>query len=833
MRFYLRYALRALRRSGQRTLLVIISVAFGVMALVAMQLLSNVIDDALLGEPRMMRGGDLTIDHESADTYLSQADLDQLAALQASGRIEAYTLIARTFNMLLKPENGTQTGFVMYAQGVEPDVYPLVGNVTMRDPQGADLAAAIRAPGSIAITRDLAAALDLRVGDVVRVTDGMGGAPQSVIVGGIIEMLPDHMAKSVLYSLETARQIANNSQVLTGAILVVPDDPAALARELRASGWRVMIANDFSESQKKIRRVFDFGLKGAGMLALLVGGIGVANTMQVILARRTTEIAVLKTLGYRQRHLLLMFGLETLLIGVVGSTVGIVAALLLAHPLMRSMESTGIFLLAWEVTPGAMISGGLAGVATTLIFGFYAIIRASAVRPAVLLRQFSTACAWQRWLAAVGVYAVLALPFSIVSTFVMGSVLPGLGVIALALAGFLVLGLIMGGALWITTRVPLPRRYMLTLARNNLKRQQLRLVFALIALFVGVVAISFAVATIRAAQKEFDEQLGSLEGTNLVVFGSMDQDAAIRAQLEALDGAKAMHVRYPAELAALEVRIEGVWQPLQVSWLDGRRYDQLAWGLELTGDVWGSNPEGVYLPAALQAMYGGLQPGLALRLQSPSGAVRDTILSGFYRALSDQVMAVVPDSVIASHDTVAALSRHQATAIYEGELAVDQLDAATRALNTALPGAMTISARDVRDVLQGILFSLLSFVITVAGLALVAGAVLIANAVGLAMIERRREIGVMKAVGYTSRHVLTTLVLEHAQLGLLAGLLGTAATAVVCHVLRVIRSDIVLSLDVPAGLAIILVCMGLAIASVVSVAWRPTRVPPLVVLRDE
>ena len=831
MRFYLSYALRALRRGGQRTLLVVISVAFGVMALVAMQLLSNVINDALLGNPRVMRGGDLIIDHQATDTYLSEADLDQLATLRASGRVETYTLIARTFNMLIKPENGTKTGFVMYGQGVEPDIYPLVGQVTMRAPQGADLAAAIRTPGHIAITRDLAADLDLRVGDTVRATDGMGGMPQSLVVGGIIEMLPDHMAKSVLYSLETARQLASNSQVLTGAMLLVPDDPATLADELRASGWNVLEAHAFSKSQKKIRNVFDFGLKGAGILALLVGGIGVANTMQVILARRTTEIAVLKTLGYRQRHLLLMFGLETLLIGVVGSVVGILAALLVAHPLMRSMESTGIFLLAWEITPSAMISGGLAGVATTLIFGFYAIIRASAVRPAVLLRQFSTARAWQQWLAAVGVYAVLALPFSIVSTFIMGSVSLGLGVIALALAGFLGLGLIMGGALWITTRLPVRRPYLPILARNNLKRQQLRLVFALIALFVGVVAIGFAVAVIGAAEKEFDAHLASLEGPNLTVFGSMSDDAAIQAQVDTLDGVKAMHVRYPAELAALEVQIDGRWQPLQVSWLDGRRYDQPAWGLELSGDAWGSNAEGVYLPETLQAMYGGLQPGAALRLESPLGIARDVVLAGFYRVLDTEYMGVVPAGVITSHDIVSTLSNDQATVIYEGELFVNQLDAATHALNTALPDVMAISASDIRAVLQGILFSLLSFVITIAGFALVAGAVLIANAVGLAMIERRREIGVMKAVGYSSRHVLTTLVLEHAQLGLLAGLLGTIAVAIGCYALR--AADIVVALEMLPGLAIILVCMGLAVFSVISVAWQPTRIPPLVVLRDE
>ena len=63
--------------------------------------------------------------------------------------------------------------------------------------------------------------------------------------------------------------------------------------------------------------------------------------------------------------------------------------------------------------------------------------------------------------------------------------------------------------------------------------------------------------------------------------------------------------------------------------------------------------------------------------------------------------------------------------------------------------------------------------------------------------------------------------------------LGTSAVAAICHLLRLTHSDIVLSLDVLPGLEIILVCMGLAVASVVSVARQPARVPPLVVLRDE
>jgi putative ABC transport system permease protein len=538
---------------------------------------------------------------------------------------------------------------------------------------------------------------------------------------------------------------------------------------------------------------------------------------------------VLKTLGYRRWHLMIMFGLETALIGAIGSVIGIGAALLLGHPLMSSMERTGIFLLEWKVDPSTLISGGLAGVATALIFGFYAILRASAVRPAAILRHYDTSKSWQQWLGALGVYGVLVIPFGVVSIFIMGSFIQGVGVILLALVGFVALGLIMGSALWLATHIPMPG--LLKLARNNLKRQQFSLIFALIALFIGVVAISIAVATLTAAQREMDDRIASLDGINLVVYGQAEQDAEIRAEMSALDGLKSMQTRYLAEIATLEIQIDGVWQPVEINWMEGRSYSEPDWGLDLFGATWGGSPDAAYLPYESRSLYGGLQPGMHLRMRGASGSEQALTLAGFYQLDESTGMTIMQRSLILDQNIVTTGSNF--TVIYEAEMKVSKLKTAARALGKALPSSMVISASDVREVMQGILFSLFSFVITIAGFALVAGAVLIANAVGLSMIERRREIGVMKTVGYTSRHVLLTLVLEHGQLGILAGLLGTVAVKIALHVIRESQPEIALSLDILPGLAIIVVCTGFALFSVLTVAWRPTRIPPLAVLRDE
>jgi putative ABC transport system permease protein len=93
---------------------------------------------------------------------------------------------------------------------------------------------------------------------------------------------------------------------------------------------------------------------------------------------------------------------------------------------------------------------------------------------------------------------------------------------------------------------------------------------------------------------------------------------------------------------------------------------------------------------------------------------------------------------------------------------------------------------------------LFSFAASIAGLALVAGAVLIANSAGLTVIERRREIGVFKAVGYTSRRVLALLLIEP---WVLAAMLAAS--------------------------------VGIALISAASVAWQPTHIRPMEVLRYE
>jgi putative ABC transport system permease protein len=116
---------------------------------------------------------------------------------------------------------------------------------------------------------------------------------------------------------------------------------------------------------------------------------------------------------------------------------------------------------------------------------------------------------------------------------------------------------------------------------------------------------------------------------------------------------------------------------------------------------------------------------------------------------------------------------------------------------------------------------------------MVAGIIIIANAVALAMLERRRELGILKSVGHTSASVLREVLLENGVIGfggaLLAMLLVTLATTVLGTVL--FKTD--LGVSAPIVLAVTLATGAVTMVVAGLVAWSATRVRPLEVLRYE
>ena len=118
-------------------------------------------------------------------------------------------------------------------------------------------------------------------------------------------------------------------------------------------------------------------------------------------------------------------------------------------------------------------------------------------------------------------------------------------------------------------------------------------------------------------------------------------------------------------------------------------------------------------------------------------------------------------------------------------------------------------------------------------LALFAGAVIIADSVALATMERRREFAIMKAVGAKGLRTLTILLMEHAILGLAGGVISVVLSMIVLAFLHRLEPQVPV---VPDSLSIIIVLatgVGVTLAAAVLSAWPASRQKPLSVLRYE
>ncbi|HSK19912.1 MAG TPA: FtsX-like permease family protein [Longimicrobiales bacterium] len=821
MRFLGGYALRSLRRGGQRSLLAVVCIAFGVLALVAMQLLANVVGRATNVEPHLKVGGDLAI--RGAAGSLTTQDSARLAEFVRNGALTNVTMFSGGLAGMVRSSGSGRVQFVGRTLGVDPATFPLVGEVRLSD--GGTFGAAVARPGSIVLTRDLATALAVKAGDTIRYGDA-AREPARLVVGGVAEAIPDRRGQSMLYSLATADILSGDGPTMRWAAATAVDDSAAAVR-LTEAGLTVSRAVDGRPDS--MARVFGIMLRGAGLLGLIIGGIGIAYTLQVMLTRRRMEIATLRAMGYRTHHLVLLFGFEAAMLGAAGGVLGAALAIALSAQLVHLLDRTaGALMLEYSVAPELLLAGPLIGVATAVLFGTAAILRASAVRPGVLLRDLPVRPARGAVVGALALNALLAFMFTVLAGVIMRSFVAGAGVVALAALGTLFLGAVLIALLWLVVRLPMPHLPLINMARANLRSRQVRSAFSLIALFVGVFSIGFAAAAMTTGRDRVASRRGTDAGLNMRVYAAEGESAMTPVALREL-GAGEIIASHEATVRTVDSAGARLGMLDHIAIHDDK---DLASLVVLGPDVqWQGDGLAVLVPDRMRDPPLSRRVGERLTVTSGDRSIIVHI-AGFYVPLDTEFFSA-PRGMIAGAGVARALGIEGPPTTYLAALPEAALDAAAPALGQRLPGSLVVSRRDINDFLVATYQSLFMFVIAVAGLALLAGGVLIANAVSLAMVERRRELGVLMAVGYTSRRVLRTILLENGALGLVAGIAGIAGVRIVVAILNARESSIGMEFGAGAALALLATSVLLAMLAAGAVAWAPVHVRPLEVLRDE
>ena len=136
-------------------------------------------------------------------------------------------------------------------------------------------------------------------------------------------------------------------------------------------------------------------LAGIAGISLLVAGIGIMNIMIVSVMERTREIGILKALGAKNRTIMLIFISEAILIGLIGSILGIGFGILMARVFSRfgfagrpGMETAGTtaMTIVPVLTPTTLIGALAFGILVSVLFGLYPAWRAAKLKPVEALR---------------------------------------------------------------------------------------------------------------------------------------------------------------------------------------------------------------------------------------------------------------------------------------------------------------------------------------------------------------------------------------------------------------------------------------------------------------
>ena len=366
---FLALVLRNLARQRTRTALTVVGIGIGITTVIAL----GAVTSGLKGASEQMAhagGADFMVAQRGAAdlTFSTLSDADPAALAAVPGVERAWGVLLRVARV------GSNPFFLLY--GVRPEdlgdaLPPLAAG---RVPS---------APGEVAIGDRAAADLGAGPGDAVEIDR------RSLRVVGVYRSAIRWESGGAYATLATVQALAGKPGAVT-AVYVVAEagaDPAALADRVEETSDRyaaISTAGDYADVDQGIR-MLDAANLAISLLAVLIGAIGVMNTMVMAVFERTREIGILRAVGWRGSRIVRMILSESLLLCVVAALAGVAAGLAATRAVMLLPAVSSFLEPAY---PAALFARALAiAVAVALAGALYPALRAVRLSPMEALRH--------------------------------------------------------------------------------------------------------------------------------------------------------------------------------------------------------------------------------------------------------------------------------------------------------------------------------------------------------------------------------------------------------------------------------------------------------------
>ena len=236
----------------------------------------------------------------------------------------------------------------------------------------------------VMLGRVLALNLNKKRGDPIE----LSGEPFTVV--GIYESATVFENGALIVPLRDIQKMLGREGVVSGVVVsTVGKDRAsveAVAKriEARFRGVAAEPARDFVQGEYQIRLVRSMAW-ATSAIAMVLGSVGVLNTMLMTVFERTREIGILRALGWRRSRVLKLVLGESAALGVAGSLLGSALGYLSVKAVAQTAMGS-IFITA-DLPPTILLAGLLLGLALSLVGGLYPALRAAALDPSEALRH--------------------------------------------------------------------------------------------------------------------------------------------------------------------------------------------------------------------------------------------------------------------------------------------------------------------------------------------------------------------------------------------------------------------------------------------------------------
>ncbi|MBN1813291.1 MAG: ABC transporter permease [Anaerolineae bacterium] len=358
---------RNLWRRRTRTTLTTLGISVGIAAIVALGSVGEGMVETFNSLALGSEADLAAIEADASDMGYSAIDERVGARLSALSDVEAVAGVGFAFDM----SRGTAILFVM---GYNPHEFAIRH---FKIVEGEPLSGLHQ----VIVGRQMAETLSLEVGDTLRLLDS------AFRVVGVYETGVSFEDSGVVVSLRDAQRLAGRPHQVSMYTIKLrdPERVEAVREHLEAhfSEIDVALTSEFAEIIPDLQNMENM-VGQISFLAVLIGGVGMLNTMLMSVLERTREIGVLRSLGWRRRQVIGMILAEALALGVVGGVCGIVLGMAIAWGITQIPGLGGMLLPHYS--PGLFVQALAVALATGGLGGLYPAWRATRMRPVEALR---------------------------------------------------------------------------------------------------------------------------------------------------------------------------------------------------------------------------------------------------------------------------------------------------------------------------------------------------------------------------------------------------------------------------------------------------------------